>query len=243
MSLDRSPGSQAQPLARHLGLAIVECAALAAAASTVQRAQAQASISASVTSEYSARGVSLSRGRPAPQLRVDYDGAHGWYGGAMASSVDLPDSDSDAHVQLLAYGGYTGRLSAGLAWEAGALDVAFWPNREYRYHEFYAGLARDGVEGRVYYSPSYYGGGKTAYAELNASWPLREHITLTGHLGVLHSIGPRSEEEARNRLDLRLGVGTQVGNCNFQLAVLASAPRRRGPDAARALALSASYAF
>jgi hypothetical protein len=34
-----------------------------------------------------------------------------------------------------------------------------------------------------------------------------------------------------------------VGNCNIQLAVLASAPRRHGPEAARALALSATYAF
>jgi hypothetical protein len=67
----------------------------------------------------------------------------------------------------------------GLAWEAGALKVSFRPDRQYQYHEFYAGLARDRV----------------------------------------------------------------VGNCNFQLAVLASAPRRRASDAARALALTATYAF
>jgi uncharacterized protein (TIGR02001 family) len=243
MSLDRSFGSQTQPLARTLGLAIVECAALAAAASTVQRAQAQTSVSASITSEYSARGMSLSRGRPAPQLRVDYDGAHGWYAGAMASRVALPDSDSDANVQVIAYGGYTGRLSSGLVWEAGALNVSFRPDQEYQYHEFYAGLSRDRVEGRLYFSPSYYGDGKSVYAELNASWPLRERFTLTGHLGLLHPLEDSSDEEVRNRLDLRLGVGVEVGNCNLQLAVMASAPRRRGPDAARALALTATYAF
>jgi uncharacterized protein (TIGR02001 family) len=240
MSLDRSFGCQPQPLARTLGLAIAECAAIAAAASAVQDAHAQASVSASIASEYSARGMSLSQGRPAPQLRLDYDGPRGWYAGAMASRVDFRYSDAD--VQLIAYGGYGARLSSGLAWEAGALKVSFRPDREYQYHEFYAGLSRDRVEGRVYFSPSYYGGGKTVYGELNASWPLRDRFTLVGHLGVLHPFGG-SGEQARNRLDLRLGLGLEVGNCNLQLAVLASAPRRRSFEAARALALTATYAF
>jgi uncharacterized protein (TIGR02001 family) len=240
MSPDRSPESQPQPLVRTLGLAIVECAAIATAVSTATSAHAQANVSATITSEYSARGLSLSRGRPVPQLRVDYDSTHGWYAGALASRVAFPYSD--ANVQVIAYGGYGRRLSAGLAWEAGALNVSFRPDREYQYHEFYAGLARDRVEGRVYFSPSYYGGGKTVYAELNSSWPLRERVTLIGHLGLLHPLGD-SSEEARSRLDLRLGVGMEVGNCNIQLAVLASAPRRHGPEAARALALSATYAF
>jgi uncharacterized protein (TIGR02001 family) len=240
MFLDPSPGNPPQSLARTLGLAIVECAALAAAASTTQRAQAQASVSASIASEYSARGMSLSQGRPAPQLRVDYDGPQGWYAGAMASRVAFPYSDTN--VQVIAYGGYGRRLSSGLAWEAGALHVSFRPDREYQYHEFYAGLAHDRVEGRVYFSPSYYGGGKTMYAELNASRPLRDRFTLVGHLGVLHPFENSGEDE-RKRLDLRLGLGVEVGNYKLQLAVLASAPRRRGPDAARALALSATYAF
>jgi uncharacterized protein (TIGR02001 family) len=218
----------------------VECAALATAASTAQRAQAQTGVSASIASEYSARGMSLSQGRPAPQLRVDYDSPHGWYAGAMASRVAF--DDNDANVQVIAYGGYGQRLSSGLAWEAGVLHAAFRPDREYEYHEFYAGLAHDRVEGRLYFSPSYYGGGKTVYGEVNASWPLRDRFTLIGHLGLLHPFGDR-HEDMRNRLDLRLGLGMEVGNWNLQLAVLASAPRRRGPEAARALALSATYAF
>jgi uncharacterized protein (TIGR02001 family) len=241
MSLDRSPGSHPQPLARTLGLAIAECAAIAAAAaSSVQDALAQTSISASIASEYSARGRSLSQGRPAAQLRVDYDSSQGWYAGAMASRVEFPYID--AGVQLITYGGYGSRLSSGLAWEAGALNVSFRPDRKYQYHEFYGGLTRDRVEGRLYFSPSYYGGGKTVYAELNASWPLRDRFTLIGHLGLLHPFGD-SDGDARNRLDLRLGLGMKVGNYNFQLAVLGSAPHRRGPNAARALALSATYAF
>jgi uncharacterized protein (TIGR02001 family) len=239
MSHDRSP-DKPQPLARTLGLAIMECVALASAASTAQPAHAQAGVSASVASEYSARGMSLSQGRLAPQLRVDYDGSHGWYAGAVASRVAFPYSE--AKVQLIAYGGYGRRLSSGLAWEAGVLHAALRPDREYQYHEFYAGVARDRVEGRLYYSPSYYGGGKSVYGEVNASWPLRERFTLIGHLGLLHPFG-NNHEDARKRLDLRLGLGLEVGHCNFQLAVLASAPRRRGPEAARALALSATYAF
>jgi hypothetical protein len=77
--------------------------------------------------------------------------------------------------------------------------VSFQPDREYQYHEFYAGLAHDHVEGRVYFSPSYYGGGKTMYAELNASWPLRDRFTLVGHLGVLRPFENSGEDE-RKRL-------------------------------------------
>jgi uncharacterized protein (TIGR02001 family) len=238
MSLNRSTGSQPQPLAWRPVLANLLGPALAAAAFTVAPALAQTSVSASITSEYSVRGISLSRGRPAPQVRLDVDGAAGWYAGAMASRIALLDSESN--IQLIAYGGYAQRLPSGFTWEAGALKVWFPGDESYRYHEFYAGLARDRVGGRLYVSPSYYGGGSTAYAELNGSYPLRDRTTLIGHVGLLHPFGGG---EARNRLDLRLGIAVDVGNCNLQLALLASGPRRGGPAAARALVLSAMYAF
>jgi uncharacterized protein (TIGR02001 family) len=214
--------------------------ALIAALFVLPPAAAQTSISASVVSEYTARGMSLSKGRVAPQLRVDYDAAGGWYAGALASRAALPYSD--ANLQTVVYGGYAQTVAPGLAWEAGALRAAFANEDEYAYHEVYLGLAHDRLAGRVYFSPSYYGAGKTLYTELNGSWPLRDRLALVGHLGWLHPFSPHGER-TRERLDLRLGLGLDAGPWNLQLAVLASLPRRHGPDAPRALVLSATYGF
>jgi uncharacterized protein (TIGR02001 family) len=218
----------------------VRWVACLAAAVALEPACAQLSGSASATSEYVQRGRSLSKGRLAPQLRLDYDAASGWYGGALLSRAALPYSDANA--QLVAYGGYTRQLAPGMAWEAGALDASFVGDQEYHYHEFYAGLSRDGIAGRVYFSPSYYGGGKTLYAELNGSWPLRERLSLVGHVGLLHPFSADHEED-RQRVDLRIGLGYDVGAWNLQVAWVASGPRRHGPDEPRALSVSASWGF
>jgi uncharacterized protein (TIGR02001 family) len=234
MSLNRSLESQPHQVVAVAGAAIGLWAVLAAGP-----AHAQASVSAAITSEYSVRGVSLSRGRPAPQLRVDYDAPGGWYAGALASHAVLPDDESG--VQLIAYGGYAQRLPSGLTWEAGALDSSFMHGKEYRYHEFYAGVARDRVAGRLYFSPSYYGGPKTAYAEVNTSYPLRDRLTLLGHIGLLHALSG-GHGATRSWVDLRLALGLNLGDWNFQLALIGRTPGA-GVREPRALALSASYAF
>jgi uncharacterized protein (TIGR02001 family) len=243
MSLARNFESKQQALAGAVRPARGRRAVIAAAAAAVSvlsPAAAQTSVNASVTSEYSARGMSLSKGRAAPQLRVDYDAAGGWYAGALLSRAAL--AHSETNMQTIVYGGYARTLASGLTWEAGALRTAFVNDHEYNYHEVYAGLAHERVAGRVYFSPSYYGYGKTLYTEVNASRPLRDRLTLIGHLGWLHPIDSHGERR-RERLDLRVGLGYEVASWNFQLAVLASVPDRHGPDAPRALAVSASYGF
>jgi uncharacterized protein (TIGR02001 family) len=212
---------------------------LAALACALPRAQAQVGITASATSEYVARGMSLSQGQAAPQLRLDYDAA-GWYAGALLSPVHLDYKGAD--TQVLAYGGYARRLPSGFGWEAGVLGATLTGSSDYRYHELYAGLSGERVAGRVYYSPSYYGDAATVYAELNGSVPLRDGLALVGHVGLLHPLGS-AEDEARRRLDLRVGLSLDSGNWNFQLALLANGPRRHGPEAPRALQVSASYGF
>jgi uncharacterized protein (TIGR02001 family) len=214
-------------------------AALVALACAVQPAQAQAqaglgvgvAVSAAASSDYVARGMSLSRGRVAPQIRVDFD-AGGWYAGALAARLRY--AYADARTQGLVYAGYARRLPSGLQSTLGG--------SAYRYHEFYAGLAADRLAGRVYYSPSYYGDTATVYAELNGSKPLRDGLALVGHLGVLRPLGS-AEDEARSRIDLRAGLSLDSGNWNVQLALLANLPRRHGPEAPRALQVSASYGF
>jgi uncharacterized protein (TIGR02001 family) len=213
---------------------------LAALVLAMAPARAQLGASVALLSDYSVRGMSLSKGHPVPQLRLDYDAKGGWYAGALASGAAL--ADSDARLQLLAYGGYAHQFATGLSWEAGALDSSFVRGNEYRYHEFYAGLAREGLSARIYYSPAYYGEGKTLYSELNGAWPLREHLTLTGHVGLLHPFGDGGDE-ARHRIDLRLGLGMDVGGINLQVALVAASPAGERQEAARRLALSASHAF
>ena len=218
--------------------------ALAALACAVLPAQAQTGLGvgggvvAALGSEYVARGMSLSHGQAAPQLRVDLD-AGGWYAGALVARVRY--AYADARAQALAYAGYAQRLPSGLSWEVGALQSSL-AGSAYRYHEFYAGLAGDRLAGRVYYSPSYYGDAPTVYTELNGSQPLRDRLALVGHLGLLRPLG-RAEDEARSRIDLRAGLSLETGNWNVQLALLANLPRRHGAEAPRALQVSASYGF
>jgi uncharacterized protein (TIGR02001 family) len=197
------------------------------------------SATAALVSDHVVRGMSLSRRRPASQVRLDLDSG-GWYAGALVSQVRYPDAEPG--VQVLAYGGYAARLPSGLGWEAGALHSSLPGKREYRYHELYAGLAGDRLAGRIYYSPSYYGDAATLYAELNGNVPLRKGLALLGHLGLLHPLGS-AEDEARRRVDLRIGLSLDSGGWNLQLALLANLPRRHGDEAPRALQVSASHGF
>jgi uncharacterized protein (TIGR02001 family) len=219
------------------------CCVLAAMACAPRLVQAQGGVDVTaapaIVSEYVVRGMSLSRGRPAPQLRLDLD-AGNWYAGVLASRVRYPYAEPN--TQVLAYGGYARRMDSGLSWEAGALHSSFTTDGAYRYHELYAGLAGDRLAGRIYYSPSYYGDASTVYAELNGNVPLRDGLALLGHLGVLHPLGS-AEDEARRRVDLRVGLSFDSGGWNLQVAVLGNLPRRHGDEAPRAVQVSVSYGF
>lgn len=208
---------------------------MAAALLAAPGARAQASASMTLASEYSARGVSLSDGRPAPQLSLAYDAAPGWYAGAFAAPR-LSLGQRAGVTQLVAYGGYARRLASALSWEAGASSTSFRNASEYNYREVYAGLAADRVSARLYFSPSYYGdGGRAVYGELNGFYPLRERIRLSAHIGALRA-------SAAHRADLRLAIGYDTGACNVQLAWLGRSGH--GDTAApRAISLSATYSF
>jgi uncharacterized protein (TIGR02001 family) len=214
-------------------------AALLAAA----RAPAQVNASMALASEYSARGVSLSDGRAAPQVSLGYDAAAGWYTGLFASRAALRERGGDA--VLMAYGGYSARLASGLSWEAGASSTAFHRAAEYNYREVYAGLAGDLLSARLYLAPSYYGyAGRAAYAEINGFYPLYERLKLIGHIGTLRALGANAR--ARDAADLRLGLGLDLDHYNFQLAWQTSTVdggRVASQAAPRKLALSAAYSF
>jgi uncharacterized protein (TIGR02001 family) len=241
----RDEGQQSLAGARRAGfrarILLVSAAMLAA-----QAARAQTSASASLVSEYSVRGVSLSDRSPSPQFSLAWDSPQGWYAGAFAAARLQLGAHSGV-TQLLAYAGYARRLASGLSWEAGVNRSTFRNASEYDYGEMYAGLASDRISGRIYLSPDYYGyRGRTAYAELNAFHPLGERIKLIGHVGVLHGFNG-TLAEAQDRVDLRLAIGFDAGPCNFQLAWLHSTTTgpgaERGKREPQALAVSASYSF
>ena len=205
-------------------------------------AQAQVSASLSLVSEYAVRGLSLSEGRPAAQLRIDYDSPSGWYAGGFLSSASLAYSPTRA--QLIAYAGYARRTASGLSWDAGISRTAFARDARYRYDELHAGLGWERGSVRAYYAPDYYGAGRSAYLEWNGVHPLGERWRLLGHLGVLRRLGGHGGADGTARADLRLGLAYDAGSATLQLAWLA---RQRDPAVAvpraRALAASIGLAF
>ena len=210
-------------------------------------AQAQSSATVSLASELSVRGVSLSDGRPAPQVGWSYDGEQGWYAGAVAAA-QVRVGERDNAIQLIAYGGYARLLASGLSWEAGVSSTVFRHAADYNYREAYVGLASDRVNGRLYFAPAYYGyGGRVTYAEINTFHPLRDHLKLIAHAGLRHHLQDR-HGGARDHLDVRLALGYDAGSCNLQLAWLggsgigpaAASGSRRAP---RTMAISASTSF
>ncbi|MGJ7918617.1 TorF family putative porin [Massilia sp. LXY-6] len=200
---------------------------------------AQLSGNLTLVSEYAVRGISLSAGRPALQLRIDHDLAGGWYAGGFASPATLGERRQG---ELIVYGGRAGRLASGLSWDAGISRTTFLRDRDYDYTEFHAGLALDRASVRLFLSPAYYGDEPTAYLDLNAFHPLDERLRLTFHAGLLHTFGAYAGP--RDRADLRLGLASTFGDCTLQLGwqTLLHA-EHGGPPRARALTGSAGIRF
>ena len=232
MLLDRRHDSQPSALAARLLLLpiLMSCAT---------PAWGQTSADLTLVSEYAVRGVALYT-RPAPQLRVDHDSDSGWYAGAFASPVTLDGRDQG---QLIAYGGRAERLTSTLSWDAGFSRTMFLRDGWYDYHEFYAGLTLGRASARLFYSPAYYGAGRSAYLDLNDAWPLGDRLRLALHAGVLHPVGTEYGT-ARERVDMRLALAYEVGDYSLQLGWQTQwHTYLRGAAPARVLSVSASLHF
>lgn len=206
MLLDRRHDSHSRTLAAGRLLPLFLLMSCAGAA------RGQTSADLTLVSQYTARGVALTN-RPTPQLRVDYDADGGWYAGGFASNVTL---DGRGQGQLIAYGGRAQRLASTLSWDAGISRTMFLRDGWYDYHEFYAGLVMGRASVRVFYAPAYYGAGRSAYLDLNDAWPLGERLRFAAHAGLLHPFGD-IYGTARQRVDLRLALAAEVGDCSLQL--------------------------
>jgi uncharacterized protein (TIGR02001 family) len=204
-------------------------------------AQAQTSATLSVVSEYSLRGLSLSRGRPVPQLRIGHDAQDGWYWGAFGSGAALRASPATAVAMV--YGGRAQRLASGLDVDAGISRTVFVRDGRYSYTEVYAGISSERVGARLSLAPGYYGGGRAVYVELNGTLPLGARLRLSAHAGLLHRF-PYEGEAARGRLDLRASIGADIGDASVEIGLQArQRDPGRGAPRARALFASASIGF
>lgn len=148
-----------------------------------------------------------------------------------------------ARAQLIGYAGYARRTASGMSWDAGISRTSFVRDAGYGYHEFHAGLALERSNVRAYFSPDYYGRGRSAYLEWNGFHALNERLRLVGHAGVLRRLDGYGRSTPA-RADLRLGLAFDAAGCSVQLSWLG---RQRDPALAaahaRALAASISYGF
>ena len=180
------------------------------------------------------RGVSYSRGRPAAQLGVAWDGRTGWYAGAFLAQARFDASRHGSWLRV--YGGRVMSLAPGLDVEAGLVAHRFAGLGRYDYREAYAGLLGDGWTLRLHHAPDHYGSGlRTDYLEFGARWPVTGTFALTGHAGVLGSQG-RLRRPAQGYvpnhgptgIDVRAGVSWQLGGgTEAQLAWVSAS--RGGP--------------
>ena len=180
-------------------------------------ASAQATYSASLSSDYRYRGMSLSAGHAAPGVAVNLDTASGVYAGASLMRARFVYTPVD--LQMVAYAGYAQRIGAHASWDAGVTETRYSGARRYNYRELHAGVSGERFSARVYVSPHYFGiGGRSVYAEINASHPLTDSMDLVGHVGYL--LRPAA------RTDVRVGLQAALDQWTVQLAWVAT---RDGP--------------
>jgi uncharacterized protein (TIGR02001 family) len=207
----------------HGAAALLALAAHAAAA-------AQVSGSVALVSDYQYRGVSLSDGKPVPQLALVYDHADGWYLGTFASRLRRIYG-TESGSTFISYAGYTGRLASGASWEVGVSHYAYPSSSDVNFQEVYAGLATERFSARVSYSPHYlFQGLRTVYAEMSGSRPLGDRLSLFAHVGYLGSLREGSNQWPVRRTDARVGLGISLDSWEGQLAWADAHQRGKYPE-------------
>lgn len=219
-------------------------------------AHAQWSGSAGVVSDYLYRGISLSDGKAAPRVTVNYDGAgswNGWFAGGQVVGGQVGDSGHRS-AQWLGYAGYAQRQPTGWSWEAGVSRYAFPGMPSWHFNEFHAGLALDNLSARLSYSPDYLGlRTRTLYGEVNGGTELAaaRGMSLAGfwHLGYLGSLHA-APGAAMARYDARLGLQAGIHDWRLELAFDMAHKRRINPvyyggdwRTRRSVVASLAYAF
>ncbi len=196
-------------------------------------AQGQIGGSVVLSSDDRYRGISQSDGQADLRLTVTYDHPSGAYAGLSAAGTRLQPQPGQFSLQ--AYAGFTGDFTGNFGpatqwrWDSG-LRLNHYPGQPMQAEvEAYAGLQGQRWSGRLFVAPNYFGTPvATAYADLNAGWPLGNSWQLQAHAGALRRLDGRQG----NRRDALLAVAWSPGALSWQLAWVGVQPG--GPFAAPA---------
>jgi uncharacterized protein (TIGR02001 family) len=189
-------------------------------------AWSQVAASATFTTNYLYRGVSLSAGQPALDLALLYDDKSGAYLGGSVIGEVTRDRGAEAlgHQEYL---GYALRLPAGSTLDLGVNNLQYrnytFPYGEEDATEVYAGWVAGLLNYYVHYSPNYFRPGARAfYGEINGAARLPRPLRLFGHVGVLTPLGGGADDKAR--YDVRVGIAAAFKRGEVQLAWTTARP-------------------
>ena len=217
----------------------------------VSPAAAQIAVSATVTSNYQYRGVTLSDGKPAVTLNIAYDPGGGVYAGGSLIGADTEYAGVQGlgHVEYL---GYAGRFKSGSTWDVGVTNTRvtnyYYQKYKYDFVELYAGLRHKNLNYYLYYSPNYYRAGvNTLYAQISGSVHLARPWRLFGRAGALTSLGGGGYGVFREQYDVGAGVAADLKIAEVQLALTTHGPDviyiAAHPQSRHAIVLSATHYF
>jgi uncharacterized protein (TIGR02001 family) len=193
---------------------------------------AQVSGNVTLLSDYRFRGESLTEGRPALQAGINYDHPSGVFLGSLVSNVRIAPELDGASAQL--YGGYSRPIEENATWDVGVVTYVFsHPSTgpSYDYTEAFVGASSKTLSSRLYYTNSYFGGGKAIYLEVNATRPIVDRISLVGHLGYVDLSQPREPPlngQRRGLVDFLVGLNVDVSGFTLGLSVVGTNAQQHG---------------
>jgi uncharacterized protein (TIGR02001 family) len=182
--------------------------------------------SATITTNYTYRGVSLSDGQPALDVALLYDDKSGAYvGGSLIGEVARGrGAQWLGHQEYL---GYALRLPAGPTLDFGVNNLYYqsysYPHGDEDATEVYAGWVTDLLNYYVHYSPNYFRpGARALYGEVNGAVRLLHPLRLFGHAGALTPLGGGYDN--KERYDVRAGIVAAFKHGEVQLAWTTARP-------------------
>lgn len=235
-SVQRNLPAGALPLLAGLFAALSAAGPAQAAGADASDSQTASPFSAtvSVASQYVARGVRQSWGRPAVQGGIDYAAPSGWNAGAWASSIDERFVENGA-LELDLYGGYSGAVgdigyNALVTWYRYPGARVSATHTSYDYGEIQAGLSWKSLYAKYNYTftRDFFGienARGTGYLDIGANHELGHALTLQLHAGDGRVAG--AGNGIWNWRDLRAGLskkfeGGWVAALNYTRAYGAS---------------------
>jgi uncharacterized protein (TIGR02001 family) len=167
---------------------ILSVASLAVLATPAIAQEFRFTTNGQIVSDYRNRGISRSDEGGALQGRAEVEHVSGAYAGLGASSIDM-ESDKDANVEGIVYGGYKGNYD-GIEYDA-KLGYTAYPggdndDMDYLELEVTGGYNFDVFYGSMTwaFSPDYINGsGASFYYGGDVSVPINESISAKAHLG------------------------------------------------------------